>query len=671
MKTLKQLLSAWRAAGLFILALFVLSGCASGGSGTADADRLVTSGDHISMQAQQTTPAQQTTSEVVLRQDAQILEDRLVTFAGEGNYRIEVKESEEGPGRIEIYLDPKVKGDRRLSQIAPIYFSGNLRYSLFSVKDGFLRPKEGSYLNISPADLTLVEITDDYPDELDSAKWGEKTKGIKISFSDEFISKHRETLSSWSSGIGLIADIEDKTDSNRDDYGALCNNHLLETEDPRTFYIVNTALTEEEINLLSQSLQAEPLAGSYEVALLSYIDWDSEDLSAQLEEAKEENSLLCTRQELLERGEETVIFTLPQYDRNMDTAARTDLISALLARMDALGMPYCIGEVSGQKGTLAVQTLPQHINPEVLTILRNSSPLNLTANVYLLPLEGGLYEARVVPLQGGNLGLDLLLSSGRKDSLQKMTAAQESIGGGDTAICLQKKLPICGALTANEIADGHLLLDQNYTGIGGSTWNEENRWILDLLCAVINHKGYPSEGEKGFIAKYFIDLVFRDGDYAAVDRDGRIYKPSAAGFHDDLLEQEELKKIQKSFPGAWFGEKSEFDSEFGISNLHLGLTQSDPDLSAKLSEGLSSVQNMILTGPIVNVTLYPVEELDLTYSLFKYFGDEQLKINEGTYVTEEFSNLSISKNYRNDPSQILLMGEIVRTLSKMEDLLRQ
>ena len=80
---------------------------------------------------------------------------------------------------------------------------------------------------------------------------------------------------------------------------------------------------------------------------------------------------------------------------------------------------------------------------------------------------------------------------------------------------------------------------------------------------------------------------------------------------------------------------------------------------------------MILTGPIVNVTLYPVEELDLTYSLFKYFGDEQLKINEGTYVTEEFSNLSISKNYRNDPSQILLMGEIVRTLSKMEDLLRQ
>ena len=79
---------------------------------------------------------------------------------------------------------------------------------------------------------------------------------------------------------------------------------------------------------------------------------------------------------------------------------------------------------------------------------------------------------------------------------------------------------------------------------------------------------------------------------------------------------------------------------------------------------------MILTGPIVNVTLYPVEELDLIYSLFKYFGDEQLKTHEGSDVTEEFFNSSISRNYRNDPSQILLMGEIVSTLSKMEDYLR-
>ena len=139
----------------------------------------------------------------------------------------------------------------------------------------------------------------------------------------------------------------------------------------------------------------------------------------------------------------------------------------------------------------------------------------------------------------------------------------------------------------------------------------------------------------------------------------------------DLIEQEVLKKLQKSFPNAWFGEKSEFDSEYGIFNLHLGLTPSDTDLTAKFSEGLSAVQHMILTGPIVNVNLYPVEEADLMYSLYTFFNDEQIRIKEGMDVTEEYFNTSISRSYRNDPSQILLMGEIVSTLSEMEDYLRQ
>ena len=667
MKILKQLQSIYCLACLLILAGFLLPGCASGGSSNpADTDRLVTSGDHISMQAQQ-----ETTSEVVLQQDAQIIEERLVAYAGEGNYRLEVKQEEAGPGRIEIYLDPKIKGDLKLSQTARTYLSGNLRYSLFSIKTGFLNPTEDSYLNLSPADLTLVEVTDDYPDEFDSSDWGDKTKGIKICLSDDFLKRHRAALSSWSEGIALIADIEDKNYDEWEDYGAFSSMRLLETEDPKTFYIVNAALSEKEIAHVTQSLQAEPLAGSYEVTTLPHIDWDSSNLNTLLEQAKQESPLLCTRQELLARGEKTVIFTLPQYDLDMDTAARTELVSGLCARMNALGMPYCIGEVSGQKGTLAVQTLPQHINREVLAILRNASPLNLAANVYMLPLENGRYEAKVVSLQGGNLGLDLLLSSGRKDSLQKMTAAQKSIGGGNTVIYFQKKLPICGGFIAQEITDGHLLLDRNYTGIGGDTWNEENRWILDLLCSVINHEGYPSGDDKGFITKYYFDLVFRNGEYAEIDSDGNLHRPSTAGFHDDLIVSEELEKLHKSFPNAYFAGKSEFDSEYGIFNLHLGLTPSDTDLTAKFSEGLSAVQHMILTGPIVNVNLYPVEEADLMYSLYTFFNDEQIRIKEGMDVTEEYFNTSISRSYRNDPSQILLMGEIVSTLSEMEDYLRQ
>ena len=154
-------------------------------------------------------------------------------------------------------------------------------------------------------------------------------------------------------------------------------------------------------------------------------------------------------------------------------------------------MPYCIGEIKGLKGTVAVKTLPDHINEDVITILQNDSPLNLAAGTRKINLKGGLYEAKVITLEGGNLALDLSMTTGGKDSVYAMTREMELLGGGDTIIYLMRSKPICGCYTGSAIKDGHLILDKNYTGIGGSAWNAGNRWILDLLCSVINHSGYP------------------------------------------------------------------------------------------------------------------------------------------------------------------------------------
>ena len=549
---------------IILLAIVLLTGCGSANSatanvgsansGSADAgkqsdDLLVKEWDHVSMLASEETTAQ------VLQSDAQILEERLSTYAGEGKYRMEVtlpQDNEaDAAGRIDIYMDPEIKGDGKLSFLSRVFVSGNLRYSLYSVEMGYLNVAGNEAYNVplEPSDIVEAEVTEDYPEELSPTTW-DKAPAIRIRLSEDFLKKYGQTIGTWTRGIGILADIEDRTYKEYEESFAIDNMRLTPAQEPGVYYIFFAAMTDREREHVVRSLKKDPLAGSYEVAVSPAIDWNGAGLDpgafehlcpadgfeeacakaggeeasagaefeeasagAEFEEARtgKDGEEASARPDLAQEIA-SVTFTLYQNDRDMESGERTELLNSFCSRMDALGMPYCIGEIKGLKGTVAVKTLPDHINEDVITILQNDSPLNLAAGTRKINLKGGLYEAKVITLEGGNLALDLSMTTGGKDSVYAMTREMELLGGGDTIIYLMRSKPICGCYTGSAVKDGHLILDKNYTGIGGSAWNAGNRWILDLLCSVINHSGYPVQKLKTETEKYLNNSAFKTGE---------------------------------------------------------------------------------------------------------------------------------------------------------------
>lgn len=653
----------------------------SANAGTQGDDLLVKEWDHVSMLASGETPAQ------VLQSDAQILKERLSTYAGEGKYRIEVTlpqdHEADDAGRIDIYMDPEIKGDGKLSFLSRVFVSGNLRYSLYSVEMGYLNVAGNEAYNVplEPSDIVEAEVTEDYPEELSPATW-DKAPAIRIHLSEDFLKKYGQTIGTWTRGIGILADIEDRTYKEYEESFAIDNMRLTPAREPGVYYIFFAAMTDREREHVVRSLKKDPLAGSYEVAVSPAIDWNGAGLdSGSFEHLCPADGFdeASARPDLAQEIA-SATFTLYQNDRDMESGERTELLNSFCSRMDALGMPYCIGEIKGLKGTVAVKTLPDHINEDVITILQNDSPLNLAAGTRKINLKGGLYEAKVITLEGGNLALDLSMTTGGKDSVYAMTREMELLGGGDTIIYLMRSKPICGCYTGSAVKDGHLILDKNYTGIGGSAWNAGNRWILDLLCSVINHTGYPVQKLKTETEKYLDNSAFKTGERFVTDSSGRLYVPDSSGrlyvpvqsdFTEDATIADIMQKLVKIAPAAALGDKSDFDKEYGIYNIYLNLEIPEEEYDAEAADYLIKVRKMIQTGPILNARVFLTEGAQDSVSMFTYWENSEIKTEENYPVTEAYHSMEMSKMFRDNPGIMFTYIDFEKLTERINSLLER
>ena len=642
-----------------LLMVALLAGCGSAGAGQQsagqqsaglqDADNFANAWDHVSMLASEGTSAQ------VLQSDAQILEERLSIYAGEGKYRMEVtlpQDNEaDAEGRIDIYMDPEIKGDGKLSFLSRVFVSGNLRYSLYSVEEGYLNVAGNEAYNVplEPSDIVEAEVTRDYPEELSQATWG-KDPAIRIRLSEDFMKKYGQTIGNWTRGIGILADIEDRTYKEYEESFAIDNMRLTPAQEPGVYYIFYAAMTDREMEHVAGSLRKDPLAGSYEVAVSPAIDWNGAGIDEE---------------------SDSVTFTLYQNDRDMESEERKELLDSLCCRMDALGMPYCIGEIVGQKGTVAVKTLPDHINEDVITILQNESPFNLAAGTRKINLKGGLYEAGVISLEGGNLALELSMTTGGRDSVYAMSREMELLGGGDTIIYLMRNKPVCGCYTGSAVRDGHLILDKNYTGIGGSAWNAGNRWILDLLCSVINHSGYPEQKLKTETEKYLSNSAFKAGEYFVTHSSGKLYVPVKSGFTEDDVISDTMQKLGKIAPAAVLGDKSDFDKEYGIYNIHLNLEIPEEEYDAQAADYLIKVRRMIQTGPVLNARVFLTAGARDSVSMFTFWEEGKIKTEENYLVTEAYHSMEMSKIFRDNPGIMFTYIDYEKIKERIESLLER
>ncbi len=695
--------------GILILSLMLfcgasLAGCASehaagsGGPGKTDGSEEpgysgkteeadLSAWDHISMKALPDTPAE------AVDGDAGTIKERLASFAEEDRYILEVSdpEKEGDPARIDIWLDPSLKGKEDLTGIAGTYISAPLRFAVYANETGYLDLREDQFLDLAPSDFARIEET------------GSTDPEITLQFNEAFLAKNRRRLEAWRDQLILIADVRTKETKSWMEGENTSTWLLAATEDPAVYVITSEYLSEDQAAFLMENLPKEPLAGTYTAACQPAVSWDEEEVmtllaetlqkaedpgaSATSETAASESAavgsgasesaplepssskpgtLLCTRDELHALGTETVIIPLLQTDPNKDEEARGKLLAGLCSRMDALGNPYCIGELTGQAGTFAVETLPDHINENVIDILKSAAPFNLAANVYLLNLEGGHASAEVISLEDGSLALDLSLTMGGKDSLHQMSLALEELGGGDISIYLNRHTPLCGAGTDTSIPDGRLIFDKNYTGIGGDTWNEQNRWILDLVCAAVNTDFYPAAQPSGAVLGVTEGRLFSCPEYCRINADGELDVPETEGFTDEAIVSEALTALRAVAPDAEITDRSDY-AEYEV---RLNLDPEEITGDSK-NQYLAFVYQTILTGPVINADVYLGSEDTECISFRTYYSKEEITVREGQYISEEYYDQIMERIYADNPSLKFLEQKMTADLQIIKESMRK
>ncbi len=660
---------------MLLICCAALSGCAdakttaSGALGTGHkssaAAEDIAAWDHISMEAAEDTSAE------VLRQDADILEERLADFAGEGQYVLELSDTDgdNEDDRIDVYLDPLLKGKEELADTARIWVSGARRFSLYSADNGYLEVEEEQIVDLAPADLVLVERTD---------------SGVKLQLSNEFCQENAEQLEAWQDTLVLIADIRDNT-GERWLSGSSIQTWPLTPGDEENVWLVDPAfLADSMLDYLADTLQKEPLAGTYAIALQSGVTWNTEELQTMMrryeasEEAAQEEtaedtagdetddsvenssetsaedpetpaeSLLCSIEELEASGRELVTIGLRQDDRAMEEEERSRLLYVLCRRMDALGMPYSIGEMTGQQGTVAIRTYPEHITPEVLTILQGAHPLCLSANVYKTDLEGGRTAASVIHRPDGSLALSLSMTLAGKDALYRMSEAQEKLGGGSICLCMYDGTPLCGTSVTETIRDGALVFEKNYTGIGGTDWNADNRWLLDFICAVLNTDEYPQMENTEFLFSNTYKHVFVRPECSIEDTEGYMHTANLTGFEDTLLWEETLSAVRTFAPQAEITD----GTDYADCSICLNL---DPDeAEGEMGETcLAAVYQQILTSPLLCADVYLASDDTDFVSFRTFFVQENVNIANGFAISEDFYNRVVTRIYTGSPAMQL------------------
>ena len=614
---------------LLLLCAVVLTACAGKEAGADPAESQVdwSGWDHVVIEASSDTSAE------MLQEDYAIIEERLASCAGEGRYHMELTVWEDGEDndRLDIYLDPELKGSDALSVFADRYIYAPRRFCLYSSDTGFLDLQEGQFLDLMPEDLVRAERTE-----------ADTSQGLTIEFSDPFLKNHDEQLELWQDKLLLTLDIRSCTTSAWLEGKKVWFWHLQKTEDPAVWIIDPKTLSGDWADYLADSLTEAPLSGHYGAACLSAVEWEKEMPEMD--------------------GQDTAVITLRQTDRGMDDESRMQLIEGLQKRLDALGMPYCLGKIRGQEGTVAIRTLSNRMNGDILSLLQTADPLYVTANVYALNLKGGRAAASIVSNEDGSLALDLSLTQEGMDSLLRMSQAQEELGGGEICIRLAKNKPICAAFTDKGITDGHIVFDRNCIGIGGNTWNEENQWVLELLCTMINDGNYPEMKETDMITGGRVQNLLTGREYVIQETNGLLHVPEDTGFTDAEIRPDILSKLRSFAPEAEITDRS----DFGLYTIQLNL-DAEEITGEKREEALARVRQLILTGVMNNGNVFLTAEDESYMSFQTWYSMASLKTEMDGVLCEEMYDKYMSRIYEGNPAMVLLerrMNELALSMMK-------
>ena len=173
-----------------------------------------------------------------------------------------------------------------------------------------------------------------------------------------------------------------------------------------------------------------------------------------------------------------------------------------------------------------------------------------------------------------------------------------------------------------------------------------------------------------FLEGYYYEMVFRRGEYSQIDSEGVLSVPVSSGFTDKTVTAQALEELVQISPSLKFNEKSEFDREYGIFNIQLGLKESQEELTEKAADYLTEVYRIIMTGPILNARVYLTDNSGAAYCMYTFWEDGEIKVELNSDLTEEYMSQSLSRYNRDNPEAFFLSTGISRLMDRIKEYLR-
>lgn len=186
------------------------------------------------------------------------------------------------------------------------------------------------------------------------------------------------------------------------------------------------------------------------------------------------------------------------WDSDLSLGQRANLLMDFKVRLDALDTPYAFGTLYGDANTLVIRIRPERLNQFVLDSLGDDGAVLHIAGDYDVrsyPFSHSSYsrfpEVQAVQYDDGSFGIRCsLMYDHQKDSFGALT--EELLSLGEDTLYLQSSGGYALAeLLIAEAADPEAIEFRNFRFENASIPNEEYRWAVEYVDALINRTALP------------------------------------------------------------------------------------------------------------------------------------------------------------------------------------
>lgn len=282
----------------------------------------------------------------------ELLQGRLDTFTEVKGFRLY-----ESGGKFDFFLPRSLLGEEAAIDILRCYLSRPVRLYMEDLEN------RAKYMEVPREAIKDVAVREGTIPGVDASEYGiadSPYRYISLTLNDQFAEKNKQEYLSWKNPV-FAQDMVECPD--------LYYYHpTFSAGDGKTFYLLIDDKTAH--HTLTDVLAFNLTHPSYPEGFTFVIDVNNQVQWEEVQPGKGSKGKLQCNANDFETG--TVTFVLASFAQPSE-GETIDLLNALRERMDALGNPYAIGlKKDDPDFCVAVKTLPDHINREIIELIRST-----------------------------------------------------------------------------------------------------------------------------------------------------------------------------------------------------------------------------------------------------------------------------------------------------------